>query len=75
MLKTRILKELASDTGLTFTGLRKQNWASFRNDEGVILLHQVPKDDVVSGRDILNMRSQFKKFVRGQVHGLKIIKS
>jgi hypothetical protein len=75
---TRILKELASDAGLVFLGLRsksRHNWASFRNKDGVVLLHPMSKSDEISGRDVLNMRGQFRRFARGQVHGLKVIKS
>ena len=75
--ETKILRELAADTGLTFLGMHtrsKHNWASFRNSDGVVLLHPISRADGISGRDVMNMRGQFKRFARGQVHGLKVVK-
>lgn len=76
--ETKILKELAADTGLVFLGLRtrsRHDWASFRNKDGVVLLHPISRAEGITGRDVLNMRGQFKRFARGQVHGLKVVKS
>ena len=76
--EVKILRELAADTGLTFLGMHtksKHNWASFRNKDGVVLLHPISRADGIAGRDVLNMRGQFKRFARGQIHGLKVIKS
>lgn len=73
----KILRELADDTGLIFLGMHtrsKHNWASFRNKDGVVLLHPISRADGISGRDVMNMRGQFKRFSRGQVHGLKVVK-
>lgn len=44
----------------------------FINDEGVVMRQPISMGSKISPQDIANNRAQFKRFARGQYHGLRV---
>lgn len=71
----KILKQIASENDLIFGGIHSRSrheWVTFKNKEGLIMLHPLSRHEQLSGRDILHIKCQMKRFARGQTHGLKV---
>lgn len=74
--EAKILRQIAQENDLIFGGIHtrsRHDWVTFKDKNGVIMLHPLSRHESLSGRDILHIRAQMKRFARGQTHGLKLV--
>ena len=50
----------------------RHNLLMFKNEQGDVMRHPISKSNVLNYRDEQNAKAQFRRFARGQHHGLMV---